>query len=870
MNLIVISIQTTWLNPYEDSIIEIWMNKIDIHSWQVIDKMSTMINPWFTLPEEISLLTWIKDGDLKNKPYFDDFIDDIVYFIWDDSVIIWNNGDFITKFLNSSWLRLNESIVFDLKFLSNIFIKNLEDYSIPSVYKYFFGENNINFNRVSNWTESILKILKIIQKEMSNLSDEDKSILSFILSKSTYDLSWFFTFFKLKNEAINDTNFSNILLKKIKKIPKSELYLNDDINFIEWSYFDLSSSNLEVRDNQKQMWEIIWDSLVKDKKVVIEAPTWVWKTFAYLLPSIKYSLLHWERIVVSTKTKALQDQIIDNDSKILHNLWFNFSIAKLKWKSNYLSIWQYLNTIIGYWHFSLEELSTLSKIYLWLLETESWDFDELTFAFINYDILSTISSDNSFTLSEDNPYRFKEFLYLARRNSENSNIVVVNHSLLIQDLKSDWQLFSDVDNFIIDEAHSLEDVSTEALKISVSYDYIENIFSNIESIFKDCKCPFWDFSELKEDLLFEFNSFFELFSNYYNECKQTSQNTKSYLLGNDFYAWNNYLSNLSTTLSNKISLFIDKVWALDDDLFMKISFLLDRLESVLSTINILSSERNTDNIKFIYQKSSSDIIIWYTPLSPSKILEDNFWSKKWTIVLTSATLRTSWSFNYINDILWLSLFHNYTFNSDFDYSSQWVLFIPNDLGSIKSEFNIFDFIFSFIKIIWWNALILSTSYLFIRNLSLFIKKNKPNINILAQTSKSSKTSIIKNFRNNSSNSIIIWTDTFWEGVDIPWDDLKYLIISKLPFPVPDDPVFIARSSLYNNPFLDYALPKAILKLRQWFWRLIRSKSDKWVVILLDDRILNATWWKEFYSAFPDSLPVKVSTSDKILKLFNKQ
>jgi Rad3-related DNA helicase len=153
---------------------------------------------------------------------------------------------------------------------------------------------------------------------------------------------------------------------------------------------------------------------------------------------------------------------------------------------------------------------------------------------------------------------------------------------------------------------------------------------------------------------------------------------------------------------------------------------------------------------------------------------------------------------------------------------------------------------------------------------LFLPLNKNNINIYAQWIAWWKHKLINMYKKNSWNSVLLWTDTFWEWIDLSWDDLKYLIIHKIPFMVPNDPIFKARSKLFNNWFLDYSLPKAILKLKQWFWRLIRTKNDSWIIIFLDDRIYSTSWWKALFSAFPNDINYKKWNSKKLINLLKNK
>ena len=259
-------------------------------------------------------------------------------------------------------------------------------------------------------------------------------------------------------------------------------------------------------------------------------------------------------------------------------------------------------------------------------------------------------------------------------------------------------------------------------------------------------------------------------------------------------------------------------------------------------------------------------------MSPWDYLKNNFWDKISTCVLTSATLSINNSFDYLKNILNLEWFDFLKFYSDFNYKSQSTLFIPTDLWNIKnSSQSISNFLKEFYEIVWWNTLTLFTSFASIKSIYVenSINLKKMWINLLAQSIWWSKTKILNQFLEKPNESIILWTDSFWEWVDITWWKLKYLIIYKLPFQVPTDPIFQARSKAFKDPFLEYSIPKAIIKLKQGFWRLIRSKNDKWIVILLDDRI-NTSWWNAFYNAFPEDINIKKWSSKQFLEIIERK
>ena len=208
----------------------------------------------------------------------------------------------------------------------------------------------------------------------------------------------------------------------------------------------------------------------------------------------------------------------------------------------------------------------------------------------------------------------------------------------------------------------------------------------------------------------------------------------------------------------------------------------------------------------------------------------------------------------------------------FDYSKQALLFVPNNMWSIKTNFDeVSEFLKEFILLVKWKTLVLFTSFYSIETFYKYANILFKNswIQLLAQSIWGWKHKQIETFKKNSQNSVLIGTDTFWQGIDISWDDLKYLIIHKIPFTAPTDPIFQARSALFQNSFSDYAIPKSILKLKQWFGRLIRTKTDTWIVIFLDNRIYSTSWGQDFLSAFPENINMKISPKEKLIEILWK-
>lgn len=874
--IIALDLETTWLDKLEDSIIEVALVKFDEKTWQVIDKYSSLVNPWFAIPEVSRSITWISDEDVKDAPLFEDIIDKIEVFIW-DFPILGHNTQFDKSFLVYNGVNLSNNLVLDTFFLANIFLRDNRSLSLESIYSHYWLSKFENFHRAMDDTMATMEIFLCLLKEFNNLSTKKLSLLNYIFSKSKdSSVNYYLDYLNSDSDSeFSDTDLTSYFNKKLKNYSKTDFISNPDIDFSDWNYFNIDNfktmSTFEVRDNQKKMWEIVWNSLVNNTKELIEAPTWVWKTFAYLLPSILYSLKYSEQVVISTKTKALQDQICYKDIKTLHNLWLEFNYCKLKWKQNYIWVYSFLTFLIDSTVFNTSEVSLMSKLALWLIDTKNWELEELNFYPFEYETLKTVSSDNFMTLDEDNPYKRKEFLFKARKDVESANVIIVNHSLLLQDIKSDSSLFWDIKSVVIDESHSFEDVSTEALKLTFNHNYLEDVFVKIENIIKLNKEPFWELNNIKEDFLFNSKTIFDLLLNYLSSEIPWLywQRYTTSLLTDNFY--DNYIDDFTFSyniIDSVLTKLINFIWELDDKIYMAVSFELDKLEEFVNALKIYSvSESKYTYIRIVSYSDHSWVNIAYTYLNPGLHLKDSLWNKKDSVILTSATLSIWGKFDYISNLLQLDAFNTTSLSSDFDYSTQALLYVPNNIWSIKNNSHIVnEFLWNFLTLVKWNTLILSTSFNSIKEIYVWLacKLKSIGTTIFAQSFSWWKHKLIDSFKANSSNSVIVWTDTFWEWIDIPWEDLKYLVINKLPFSVPSDPIFKARSTLYRDPFLEYSVPKAIIKLKQWFWRLIRTKKDKWIVILLDNRIIDSRWWNVMYNAFPSDIKTKVSSTESFL------
>lgn len=864
--IVCFDLETTGLDKYNDKIIEVALLKFDEKTFKIIERFSSLVNPEILIPDIISNITNIFQEDVNDAPKFEDIKKEIKDFIW-DSVLLWHNVDFDISFLQANGIDLIDNIKID-----TFFIANFLSYNNPSLnLEMLCNSYDIKFewaHRALNDAEATIYLFQNQLKNFSKLNESKKNIISYVFSLSNDKNIKYLEdlFFPLFSWRINYWDFERIILKKIWKKPYSSNSIDDindlwEINFERILSFDWI---LEERKNQLSMTKEVYNTLNEKQKIVIEAPTWLWKSFAYLIPSIVFSLKNNKKIYISTKTKTLQDQLFYNDLKFLkENLSFDFSYSKLKWKKNYISLKAFFD-YINLWQFEYKEISFLTKISLWLLETEYWELDDLNYYWEEFLLLKDLNSDINIS-KEKNPYYSYEFYTKAREALNNTNITIINHSLLFISLQ-EWNTdLPKLDNLIIDEAHNIEDSLTESLKESYNFIQFNDYLERCHKVLKIKKIDSLDFLKVKEELIANLMVLDDYVIEYINEKSSENNQYKTVLIRDDFFVKLNCEDFVKKIKLNLLDL-IDILRTKDDYDFIKE---LDFFEFIAKTLSDFFDNSNKNKyIKYLTHNEKFWISYTYTLLNVWWFLDENLWEKLDSCVLTSATLRIWDNFNYISSILGLTNFNFSSFDSDFDYRKQATLFIPVDIWSIKSNIEeVIDFLRKFYLLVRWNTLTLLTNFATIKSIYTGINNDlkKEGINLYAQSIGWSKMKLLSFFKKSPNNSILLWTDSFWEWVNIPWEDLKYLIIHKFPFQVPTDPIFQARSILFKDSFLEYSIPKSILKLKQWFWRLIRSKEDKWIVILLDNRI-NSEWWNKFYEAFPKDINIKKASKSQLLDL----
>jgi ATP-dependent DNA helicase DinG len=581
----------------------------------------------------------------------------------------------------------------------------------------------------------------------------------------------------------------------------------------------------EFRPSQIRMAEAVHRALEEQNHVIIEAGTGTGKTLAYLLPA----LLHGRRILVSTGTKTLQDQIFYKDLPLLeHVLGRPIRAAYLKGRNNYLCRLK-LETLHAEGLFSMRELSSFKAILEWSQETETGDRAELGSIGDDSDLWSRMDARRDRCLGSKCKDYERCFLTLVRQKAMEADIVVVNHHLFFADLairKSDVAaILPDYSAVIFDEAHDLEDIATDYFGFHVSNYRLSEFVHDARKLEADV-----DVVARASDRFF--NGFALLRDGRHplprlegiegligalQEARRAIKQMK------DFSGEYEALARRSGELESELELF---------------------------------RRGNLENYVSWIERRDRGIFLEACPVDVSGMLQEKLFTRIPTCILTSATLTVADSFSYMRSRLGLSESRELSLATEFNVQKQALLYIPKGMPDYRHPKYV-ERAVEEIKLVLrasnGRAFVLFTSYRQMETMYEALVADLP-YPCMIQGKGGGKSRLLEQFKV-TPNAVLFATASFWQGVDVKGEALSAVIVDKLPFQVPSDPLVAARSArIHNeggNAFAEYQVPNAVLRLKQGFGRLLRSTTDRGILAVLDNRLSTKSYGRLFMDSLPD-------------------
>ncbi|WP_061219037.1 ATP-dependent DNA helicase [Leptospira weilii] len=644
-------------------------------------------------------------------------------------------------------------------------------------------------------------------------------------------------------------------------------------------YFDKLSTiwdDFEPRKGQIQLSQKIEDSLFNGTHLIAEAGTGVGKSLAYLIPAALASIEKEEPVVISTETKSLQQQLLLKDIPMVSKILGTDLKAEVAMGASNYVCKRKMNHVLRDGTFGPEMIPHLNSFNQWIKTTESGRKQEFT-GTASYDFWSRVTREADNCLGRNCPNFSHSYYFLEREKWKRCNILIVNHHLLAAHIASDFNILPEFNRVILDEAHNFPDIIGSSFRQEIRSQEIQKLLQQIWLPNKNTGIAVSISSNTLKDLVTKAGEtltvFFNALSGEVPLNFYSPQRIKKPLrLDRGTFAA--VLAEIAEILQKHLS----KLSKDSEDISEKESALV--LEMLAGRINEIATGletfRQVDDPNLVYwieppDQSSKEIYykICMEPLSPDEIIRDLFASRMESIVFTSATLSTSGNdFKYFQKKIGDLQASNLTVPSPFPYQKNALLYVPKEIRDPVGDpdgyhADLAKQILWLIELTRGNTFVLFTSF---KSLKLVYEAISPHTDLPLFSQSDLGPDGAKQMYLKTPNSVLFGVSTFWQGIDIRGDKLKSVIIAKLPFQVPNDPVLETKSEQLKesggNPFAELQLPYACTVLKQGFGRLIRSGTDTGIVSILDPRMFTKSYGKDLLKSLP---PAKLVQNREDLK-----
>lgn len=904
--LVALDLETTGLDYTHDSIIEV--GAVRMVDGRVIEEFSTFIDPGISIPAHITHITGITTQDVAGAPRIDAVLPQISAFVGRAPVIAHNIS------LDMSFLQQKHGILhgiqkIDTYELATILMPRAPRYNLNSLTTEA-GITLEHAHRALDDARATALLYWFLWRRMQTLP---RATLQEIVDTARgFDWDPAVIFEAALQFADPSNSVTPTDLFKPMTALRPPLKPNDTPHALDTEQVvALVSENgalskhlpdYESRPQQTEMVQAITDAFNNSRHLMVEAGTGTGKSIAYLIPAIYWATANNMPVVISTNTINLQEQLLDKDMPLLQAAFadqdIDFNAAVLKGRGNYLCP-RRLITVRRRRPTSIIELRTLAKILVWLLESTTGDKGEIS---LRGPVENTVwqrlsAEDEGCTLNRCQAAMAGACpFYKARKTAESAHLLVVNHALLISDAASQNRVLPEYRYLVIDEAHNLEEAITNGMSFRVDQSallrrladlggpnrgLLGEILDSVRGLVPEKESTRLEtFIQMIDEAASLMNAHIDAYFNHLLAFLNDIHNSRSW----EYVTFVRIVEQHRTRSSFAQ---LQSTWGTLAEYFEVLGEAMQRLTKAMGKLAQYNIPNHEDflfstetaatyladvhaQLRAFTHEPDANTIYWLSigqganelpsvnsaPLHIGGLMEQHLWNAKESVVLTSATLRTGEDFEFLRSRLNAESVPSLEVGSPFNYRDSTLVYVtqdapePNDRQGYQRAIE--RAIIELAASLDGRVLALFTSYSHLRQTSQAITPRLAlgGITVYDQSDGSSRQALVEGFKS-SEKAVLLGTRSFWEGVDIPGQTLSALVITRLPFAVPNDPIFSARSETYPRAFEDYAVPDAILRFRQGFGRLIRTSTDRGVVAVLDRRVVSKAYGGSFLAALPE-------------------
>ena len=914
---VVVDIETTGHSPAKgDRIIQIAM--VTIENEKIIDTYTEFINPGRKIPMFIQDLTNIADSDVADALPFEAHAETI-YEKMRDAIFVAHNTNFDLPFLQSefkrSGLAMWQGLTMDTVELARLMYPTSFSYKLQDIASEL-GIPLESAHRADDDAMATALLFLQAKEDMNRLPYETLALLhrrSFQLKSDLSRLFFELTQQKRNGQSEAFESFKGVPLK-VRSYPAPAPRTSYSAVFDWEERLETVFPHFERRQSQFDMMASIQTALHKKEERVIEASTGMGKTIGYLLPAVNHSIETGKQVLISTYTTHLQDQLVQKEGAIVEQLVGRpVHISLIKGLSHYIDLGRFAELLQGEDE-SYDETFTIMQVLVWLTSTETGDLNELNTSSGGQFVLDKIRRSHLRKLSwEEKKIDFYEY---ALERAKKAHVIVTNHAFLLNQRMTNQSILENVDAYIWDEAHQVVQAAVSQYEKTFVYTQWKYIFGQLGGF--DDQQLFYAFYQTAERTGFStvpemlhlealFNKFVSIFDELatllttaFQKRFQGSRHKKC--------------ASLLSELPYEKERFMDMLRFLNEwiDLSQLILQKAERLtETTIQDRLTITNWRYWTEELMVKAVEFSEIFVF--PLEDEvswiegdlRSLPTSLSLYKQPFEVTSIVQRIIAPIRGEKSVIWLSGTMSVPSNERFIVNQLGIpsevpitkfeppkefyqgarVFVVEDMPDIQQvsqvEYieSVADAVIQTVLVTEGRCFVLFTSQDMLRKTVDLIQDTGllDEYMLFAQgISSGSRMRLLKSFQR-FQKSVLFGTNSFWEGVDVPGDALRAVVVVRLPFTSPDEPIFKARSEMISregiNPFMHYALPEAVLRLRQGFGRLIRSKNDQGMFIVLDRRIETKSYGKEFLNALPKVKVSKVSLEKMVTDIehwYNKQ